>query len=67
MDAVAKQRLVSIEQLSKLDGQLCASLQNDMTAFQKQAPDLVHQRGAVTDKLVTNAVQGLHVELFFAL
>lgn len=38
-----------------------------MTTLEKKAPDLVHQRGAVPDKLVANAVQRLHVELLLGL
>jgi len=56
MDAAAKNWLVSVKQLGKPDGQLGTALGYDVAAFQKQAPDLVHQRGAVTDELVTNAM-----------
>lgn len=67
MDAAAKHWLVCVKQLGKPDGELCTALRYDVAALQKQTPNLVHQRGAVTDELVTNAMQRLHVELVLGL
>jgi hypothetical protein len=56
MDTRAQHWLVTIEHLTQPDGKLCASLRDYVAALQKKTPDLVHQRGAITDKLVTDAV-----------
>lgn len=42
-------------------------LRNDIAAFEEKTSDLVHQRGTVSDELITNAVQRLHIELLLGL
>jgi hypothetical protein len=66
--AVARSQdlLLGVEQFVQSDCQLRAALGHDVSAFEKQAPDLVHQRGAFVHEPITNAVQRLHVELLLA-
>jgi len=67
MDAVAEHRLVTVKHLPQPNCELCSSLRDDVAALEEKAPVLVHQRSAVTDELVADAVQRLHVELLLAL
>jgi hypothetical protein len=42
-------------------------LRDNVPAFEEHAPDLVHQRRALADQQIPDAVQGLHVQLGLAL
>lgn len=59
--------LIVIQHLTEAGGKLCAPLRNDIAAFEEKTSDLVHQRGTVSDQLITNAVQRLHIELLLGL
>ena len=67
MNAGAEYRFVTIQHLTQPKGKLCTPLWDDVTAFEEEAPDLVHQGGAVSDKLVTDTMERLHVELLLGL